>query len=164
MENPISVKGKVLDFSGETNTLEPGGGLEFDYNSIGGGIRLEFNKLFGSAVPLVALFGEAIYNPDPPDENLGYLAGLVFGEKKVKIGGQWQVQYSYRRLERDAWLDTFPDSDFYGGETNSKGHEIIFKLGLAKNINFGLDYYYTENIEGDNVKEQIIQLDILLKF
>jgi Putative porin len=33
-------------------------------------------------------------------------------------------------LERDAWLDIFPDSDFLNGETNAKGHEIIVTYGV----------------------------------
>ena len=59
---------------------------------------------------------------------------------------QWQAKYNYRRLERDAWADFLPDSDFYGGDTNVKGWEAEFKLAINKNVTLGLDYYNAELI------------------
>ena len=92
--------------------------------------------------------------------------GIKFGHKKVKQLGQWQVKYNYRRLEKDAWPDFLPDSDFYGGKTDSKGNEVEFKLGLAKHVAFGLDYYFdVKPINGDADREQkLLQADLALKW
>jgi hypothetical protein len=95
---------------------------------------------------------------------MGYLIGLKFGDKKIKEFGQWGFKYNYRHLEMDAWPDFLPDSDFYGGETNAKGHEFEFKLGLVKHVTFGIDYYRTENINGPKAEEEVGQFDLLLKW
>jgi hypothetical protein len=79
-----------------------------------------------------------------------------------------QVSYNYRRLERDSWPDFLPDSDFYGGGTNAKGHEYEISLGIGKNVTLGLDYYNTEIIRAhsDQSSEaaKLLQLDFVLKF
>jgi hypothetical protein len=44
-----------------------------------------------------------------------------------------------------------------------KGSEATFNLGLAKNIWLGLDYYHTEEIEGDS-NPNLLQVDLNFKF
>lgn len=153
-----------LDYSAETNSLDSEGNLIYDYSSINPSLELGIKNPLNNTVPYFALFGDYINNPDPSDNNQGYLVGLTFGDKKVKQKGQWQVKYMYKRLEKDAWLDTFPDSDFYGGGTGVKGHEWIIDYALNKNVILGLDYYYTENIEGTILPENILQVDMKLTF
>ena len=115
-------------------------------------------------MPYIALFGDYIKNTDPGDDDDGYLFGILFGDKKVKRKNQWQFTYMFRRLERDAWPDIFPDSDFYDGETNAKGHEAIFTYGLNKNLSLALDYYNSENIRGTDRDEDVVQVDMNFKF
>ncbi|MFA5717026.1 MAG: putative porin [Desulfobulbaceae bacterium] len=155
-----NVKGSVLDYSSGSNTLS-GDGLLYDYDSIGVGAELGFTEV--GFLPYFAFFGEYINNPDPDDENEGYLAGLKFGHKKVAAFGQWQVKYSYRHIETDSWLDIFPDSAFFGGATNAKGHEGIFIFGLNKYVDLTVDYYATEEIEGD-ISQNVLQMDVNVKF
>jgi polyhydroxyalkanoate synthesis regulator phasin len=157
-----NVQGGTLEHSEDTNTLE-NGVLKFDYDSFAleGGIG--FYDL--GIVPHVAFFGQYIKNFDPDEENEGYLAGFRFGHRKLKNFGDWQFKYQYKRLERDAWPDVFPDSDFFGGATNAKGHEGIFKFGLTKNILLQADYYDSERIEGSpETSEKLLQLDLYMKF
>ena len=123
-----------------------------------GGLNLE------GLVERVALFGEGIYNPDPDDNNYGWLGGLKFGSKKVNEFGKWQVKYMYRRLEKDAWLDTFPDSDFFGGKTGVQGHEGIISFGLTENFTLDIDYYNVEEIDDSNQDQQLLQVDLVAKF
>ena len=158
-------RGEIFETEpGETNTGWDTG-LMYEYNSMGVSGEVGFNTGF-SYVPYVAGSGEYIYNPDPSDENMGWLAGLKVGHKKVKKFGQWQAKYMYRYLERDAWLDIFPDSDARGGATDTEGHELAFKFGLHKYVSVGLDYYYTMPIEntypGDG--EHLLQFDVQFKF
>ena len=69
-----------------------------------------------------------------------------------------------RRIEKDAWLDIFPDSDFYRGTTNALGHEGIFTFGLTKNVNLSLDYYNTRRVRGTENTEHLFQADLNLRF
>lgn len=158
------VKGTTLDYSSGTNTLFAGG-LMYNYDSIGGSAELGFKKPFKvDFIPYIAALGEYINNPDPSSGNDGFLVGLKVGSEKVSKKGQWQAKYLYRRLKRDAFLDTFPDSDFYDGQTNVKGHEVIFEYGLFKHVILGLDYYYTQPIEGiTKLRENLFQFDIVFK-
>ncbi|MDP8212115.1 MAG: putative porin [Candidatus Zapsychrus exili] len=160
-----SLKGKGnLDHSAGTNSLDAAGNLMYDYNTINPEIELSIKEPLGGLVPYAAMFGQYVHNPNPANEGDGYLAGIKFGAKKVKKSGQWQAKYMYRRLEKDAWIDAYPDSDSYGGETGIKGHEVVFTYGLAKNVTLGLDYYYMENITGPTIGENIVQTDVEFKF
>ncbi|MCK4533205.1 putative porin [bacterium] len=158
-----NVKGDLLDHSEETNSLDSNDCLIYDYNVVNPELELAV-KTSCSNVPYFALFGGYASNLDPDEDNEGYLFGLKFGDKKVKKKGQWQFKYSCRQLEKDAWLDTFSDSDFYGGKTGVTGSEAILQYALAKNVILGFDYYCTEKINVPVVTEEILQVDLLLKF
>jgi hypothetical protein len=155
------LQGRTLAHSAGTNT-DTGAGLMYEYNSFAISAEAGVDKI-SEPVPYVAVFGEYVNNPDPDDDNTGYLAGLKFGAKKVKKGGQWQAKYMYRHLERDAWPDVFPDSDFFDGGTHAEGHEVILVVGLMKHVTLGLDYYNTDMID-DGVNQNLLQADLVFKF
>jgi len=141
---------------------------KYDYNATGLDLEFDFTipLLF---MPAGRLYATYIANPDPDEENKGYLGGIRVGKKSVSSFGDWQARYMYRQLETDAFLDMFPDSDAYGGKTNYLGHEIIFAFGLAKNVNLGLNYYETRPKTGtkDNngqKTQKLMQTDIIVKF
>ncbi|MEJ2696109.1 MAG: putative porin [Candidatus Sulfobium sp.] len=154
------LQGETLDFSAKTNTLVPGDGLKYKYNAFTAETELGLRDVI---FPYVGLFGTYVYNPDPSDNNQGFLAGVKFGDKKVSKGGDWQVKYMYRYLETDAWPDVFPDSDFFGGATNVKGHEAVASYGLMKHVTLGLDYYHSSQIHG-TTDEDLFQTDLVFKF
>jgi len=156
------------------NSVDNAGNRVYEYNAIAADAELGFNKIPGP-VPFVALFGQYVNSDadtdidrDGFDDNEGWLAGIKFGHEKVKKFAQWQAKYNYRRLERDAWPDFLSDSDFFGGDTNVKGHEGEFKFGLHKNVTLGLDYYRSEPIRlpagQSELEEDLIQIDLLLNF
>lgn len=164
----------VLDnrSSPTTNTVS-GGQYMYKYNSYAAGAELGINNplsLLGedisSFVPRLGIIGEYIINPAADDENTGWLAGMYFGDKKVAGPKQWQAKATYRKLGRDAWLDVFPDSDFYGGATDVKGYEGILEIGLHKNVILSLDYYRTERLSSTVAKqpESVLQTDLNFKF
>jgi hypothetical protein len=178
------VKGAVLDNTSGTNTLIKNsspyvktGVLKYNYSAVSPNFLLGFAPP-NFLVPYLGVFGQYIYNPDPSENNKGWLAGLMFGDEKVKEKGQWQARYMYRRIETDAIPDILPDSDFFGGSTNVKGHKEVFEYGIAKNTSLsatafqsgiikkltnkttsgsGKNYNGTEN-------ENLLQLDFNLKF
>jgi polyhydroxyalkanoate synthesis regulator phasin len=160
-----NVKGSTLDNSSGTNTLK-NSKLEYDYDAISLSSELGVKEPFGSEgiFPYAGIIGEYINNLDPSTDNNGWLIGTKLGYKSVKGKKQWQLRYTYRDLEKDAWLDTFPDSDFYGGGTGVKGHEILLGYGLLKNVNLELDYYHNKNTFGTIKEEDLFQFDVNYKF
>ena len=155
--------GPAVDHNSGTNTLA-GGNYVNDYDSLGLSAELGTTAFAGK---MFSVFGDYIKNSDG-DDDTGYAVGFKFGDKKVKDRNQWQFKYIYADLERDAWLDAFPDSDRFGGLTGVKGNEFALKYGLHKNVVFAVDYYDTElDISGfadDNDKEKILQTDLIFKF
>jgi hypothetical protein len=162
----VDVKGNTLEFSeqfdGVGNTLE-NDVLRYDYDSISVSAEVGLHNLLGEIIPYIGFIGEYVHNFDPNDDNNGYLGGIKIGHRKVSEGGQWQATFLYRYLERDAWPDAFPDSDFLGGSTNGEGFEIILEYGVVEHVTLGLDYYHSEQIDG-NADQDILQLDVVLKF
>ncbi len=158
----------VLDnrSSPTTNTVNAGM-YEYKYNVINPNVEFGLNNPFSSspiAIPRIAIFGEYVNNPDPENDNSGWLVGGYIGDKKIAGPNQWQIKGSYRSLGKDAWLDAFPDSDFYGGATDVKGYETIFEYGLNKNASIAIDYYRTQRIKADKAPETVLQTDLNFKF
>jgi hypothetical protein len=163
------IVGNTLDNGGDTSgsyNTTSGGGLVYEYNSYSPSMALSFKKPFGGeAINKIKFFGDYVHNPDPDQENTGWLAGIKFyidGPAKI-LGKAWDLSYSYRYLEKDAWIDIFPDSDAYGGHTDIEGHEIKISYPLSNNASLGLDYYIVERIEGSGSR-QVFQLDYKFKF
>jgi len=171
-----SIKGlpysNIVDGAGTNSTSTTPSSFKYDYDCRGLsaelGINLQEDAEVDEIINYVTLFGDYITNPDPSEQNTGYLFGVKFGDKKTKKPGQWQAKVLYRELEKDAWLDFLPDSDFLGGDTNAKGYELIFNYAIAKNITLGLDYYRTETLKvptGSSKEEQdLVQVDCVVKF
>ncbi len=159
------VQKNTLDHSSSSNTLL-NNKLKYDYDALVVSAGIGFKNLFKQTfIPYLSLFGEFVYNSDPRDEKKGYIAGVKVGHTSMKKFGDWSFEYSYRRLEKDAWLDVLPDSDFYGGATNVKGHEAILNVGLWKNIWLSFDYYNSRKILGyPKQTENLIQVDLNFKF
>jgi hypothetical protein len=158
------VKGSQFKYSAGTNSTDANGNLLYDYTSLA--LDGEVGFKFDSYVQKLAFFGQFIRS-DADNDNTGWLAGLKFG-RSVKQLGDWEFKYNYRRLEKDAVLDFLPDSDFYGGKTNSQGHEFELKLGLAKHVSLAMDYYRSEKIDhasgATSQPEDLFQFDVKFKF
>lgn len=164
------VKGKnQLNYSSNSNTFV-GGRYVYNYDAWIGTAELGYTNPFNQKiVPYVGLFGEYIYNPDPDAEETAYLGGIRVGYPSIRKFGDWQFSYTYRRLEKDAWLDIFPDSTFYSGATNSKGHKAGFYFGLAKNLFCDVNYWYAVNILEYSTSptkrpNDVLQVDIQFNF
>jgi hypothetical protein len=158
------IKHNTIEGGSGTNTLE-NKVLKYDYNAFNTNFQLGFMPQ-AFIVPYLGLLGEFVYNPDPSKGNTGWLLGGVFGAEKVSEKDQWQFKYMYRKLGRDAVLDCLPDSDFYGGATDVRGHEAIFEYGICKNVSVALDYYNNRRLhqQEKNKNEHLLQLDWNLKF
>ena len=144
-----------------TNSLV-NGAYDKEFASIALSSQVDFKNVMG--LELVRPFGEVVINTNRDDANTGGIAGVAFGDKKVKGFGKWQSKISYRAIGADAWFDSFPDSDAYGGATGVKGFEFIFNYGLSKKTALGLDFYSMSNINGTEDAQSLVQVDLNVKF
>ena len=163
----------VADGYQQANTLV-GGKYKYGYDAITP--EFEFNVnilepvtmpvlgLFGYEVTYAGLFGSQVKALGHSKNSSAWIAGVKLGQRKVEDAGQWQLRWSLRRLEKDAWLDNYPDSDFYGGSVGVKGSEVLLTLGLLRDFALDLDYYRTAPISGSLKSERLFQADINLKF
>ncbi len=168
---PHHEQGTTFEHTAGTNSLQTNppsitgsGTLKYHYDAIALNAELGIARPPECLIHYVGAFGDYIINPDPGGDNQGFLIGGKIGEKKVSKRGNWQAKALYRHLERDAWLDIFPDSDARDGSTNICGPEMIFQYALMDNVILGFDYYYTKNIDGDGNRQHLFQTDLQLKF
>ncbi len=133
------------------------GRYAYNYSAINWGGEVGFNNPFGiSAIPYFGIMGGYVHNTDPSKNNDYYLAGFSVGYTDVKKFGDWAFEYTYRRVEKDAWFDLLPDLAFYcnsngsGGNTNVAGHRAKFLFGLTKNTALQLTAYDTWKIRNFN--------------
>ncbi|MDH3641395.1 MAG: putative porin [Gammaproteobacteria bacterium] len=145
-----------------SNSRDIDGNLVNDYDAItlAGQLSITGTEL----VPKVSIFGEFVNAFDPSDDETGWLAGFSFGDAKVSGAGDWQFKYNYRRLEADAWPEFLADSDLFFGATNTKGSELEFVWGLARGVNVSLDYYSGAEFLGTDIEQDLLQLDLNLKW
>ena len=154
--------------SNTANTTNGAGQYMYHYSQPVAALEVGFNDPFGENfpvyIPRLGFFGEYTENPAPENKNVAWMAGGYMGNAKVNGWKTWKITSAYKELGADAWLDAFPDSDFYGGATDTKGYESILEFGLAKNVSFVVDYYRTERIKASKTQESVLQTDINFKF
>jgi hypothetical protein len=80
--------------------------------------------------------------------DVGWLAQLEVGHAKIRAGGDWQFFGGVRRLERDAVLDSFADSDFHGGGTDAKGWWVGGSVGLASDLWLRVRWFSADEVDG----------------
>ena len=157
----VHAQGTIFEYSSGTNTLEDGV-LKYQYTVVNPNFELK-RKLDYGKVRYVKFFGEYVKNTQADTNDKGYEFGFAFGNK-VKKRGDFEVKCNYRYLEKDAWLDIFPDSDAFSGKTDVKGTEIAVKYGLGKNTYLTFDFYDMKMISSPETKQKVVQLDINFKF
>ncbi|MFQ6404139.1 putative porin [Methylophilus sp. 'Pure River'] len=81
-------------------------------------------------------------------ENEGYELALMVGHPMIKKLHDWQMFGGYRRLEADAMLDGFTDSNFRLGGTDAKGFYVGAQYGVGKNAWLSSRYVSADEISG----------------
>lgn len=156
-----------------TNTLDTANGnsnrYAYHYDTSTVGIDVGLNDPFGEKLPFyiprIGMIGEYDYNAGAPsDINKAWMYGAYIGNSKVSGWGTWKITGARKVIGKDAFLDAFPDSDFYSGSTDIKGYETLFELGIAKNVSVAVDYYRGERIKASKAQESVLQTDINFKF
>ena len=156
------LQGSMPLFDGKSrgNTLNNNGQIANDFNIIEGLVEYK-TKLASHPLTLFATYYQ---NSEADDLDTGYALG--FGLGKVKDAGSWSVGYSYLDLEADSVYALFNDSDFAGGETDSKGHILKAGYGLGKNMALGFTYISSEQNQSKATQTDYdrLQMDLAIKF
>lgn len=89
---------------------------------------------------------------------------VAFGDAELKALHDWQVFAAYKRIERDALLDAFTDSDFRLGGTDARGYVIGGSYGLGKHTSAAFRYFSGDSISGAPLSIDVFQFDLNIKF
>jgi len=142
------------------NSLDTNGNYLTDYRLIEAFVEVSHKM---GEIPVVVM-GDFVTNTEADSLNTGWLAGIKVG--KTKEPGSWAFRYIYRELEKDAVIGTFSDSDFRGGGTDARGHEIGGDYQVFDNVTAKVSYFMNETgLQLDDPEDfQRLQIDLQLKF
>ncbi len=144
------------------NTLNANNQFVTDYNEWE--LFMDISLKVGN-LPL-SLFANYVINTaaadSVKDNDTGYLLGFKMG--KAKEPGTWDFRYNYREIQSDAIFGAFTDSDFIGGGTDGKGHELNFGYMIAKGWKFGASYFINTAGLDDEKDFERVQVDLKFKF
>lgn len=127
------VAGKVPFFKGRAkgNSVDVDGNYLFDFSIVEWFV--EYKTRFRD-LPLT-VFGEWTRNTEVDLEDTAYAFGIKLGSTKEQ--GNTQFSYAYHDTDADALIGTFTDSDFAGGNTDSRGHFIKARFALRDHVVLG---------------------------
>jgi len=110
------------------------------------------------------ILGDFVTNTAADSLKNGWLVGIRIG--KTKNPGSWAFRYNYRNVEKDAVVGIFTDSDFRGGGTDAKGHEIGGDYELMDKTTLAITYFNNKiGLEEDDQTDfERWQFDISFKF
>ena len=108
--------------------------------------------------------GETGATSDVDGQVNAYHVRAAFGDVDLKKAHDWQVFVAYKRVERDAVLDAFTDSDFHLGGTDTKGYILGGSYGVAKNTYLTFRYLSADEISGPSLGIDVFQFDLNVKF
>ncbi|GJM06210.1 MAG: hypothetical protein DHS20C09_22060 [marine bacterium B5-7] len=150
----------LYDGKARGNSLDSQGNIANDFNIFEG--LIEYSTQLASQ-PLT-VFATYYQNTEADDLDTAYSLGMGLG--KVKDAGSWSLGYSYMDIEADAVYALFNDSDFAGGETDSKGHVLKAGYGLRNNMSLGMTYIISEQDQSKTTQNDYdrLQLDLAIKF
>jgi hypothetical protein len=157
------------------------------------GLRLEGEYVRNLAWDRALLTARAVNNlgpqttvPDPANSNgtitldgryagggTGWQGRLTVGSSlglntdsdggRIERGG-WNLMLAYRRLESDAVLDAFADSDFGLGGTNVKGWYAAGNYGIGHNTMLGARWISSDEIADAPLSVDRLFLDLVTRF
>ena len=96
--------------------------------------------------------------------DLGWQVRLDAGYPEIQDFGQWNIAAAYKRIETDAVLDIFTDSDFGLGGTDVKGYLLDGNFGIYKNTSIGVSWFSTDAINRPPFSVDVLQLNLQTRF
>ena len=89
---------------------------------------------------------------------------FMVGKPALAAFGDWQASIGYRRVESDAVVDGFADSDFGGGGTNVQGFSLMGFMALTPAVQLGLTWLSASEVSGPPVNTDTLQIDLNARF
>jgi hypothetical protein len=108
------------------------------------------------------LYADYVVNGDASADDTGYLYGTSLG--KAKNPGTYELGYAYHKLEKDAVVGAFTDSDRTGGGTDGRGHKVFGRYQLMQNLQFGVAFFSTERNLAKPTDYERLQIDLVASF
>ncbi len=140
------------------NTLDGSGNYMYDFNIL----EVFAEVATKTKTMAVKAFFDYANNTDPSDNNTAWLVGFTVGKNSKKTGS-WSARYNYRKIESDAVLGVFTNSDFGGGGTDGQGHEMGLKVQVGKKIQAAATYFINTVDLSTTTKYKRLQLDAIFK-
>ena len=152
----------LVSYGGKDNNLTKGNTLEKGHYKYG----YHLVELFAQykVIDDLSLGIDGVYNTAAPTENRAYNISAMYGS--LKNNGDFKFGYYYRYTEKDAVFGMFSDSDFAGGQTDSKGSQLMGGYQIAKNTQLAFTYINaTREMSSINPERfQRLHLDFKIKF
>jgi hypothetical protein len=139
-----AAKGRRPFYNGNAsgNSLTPAGDLAYDFQVVG--LMAEYDTSLGHA-PL-QVWADVAKNLDARYDT-AYAMGMVVG--KASSPGTWETGLSYQLIEKDAFFAQLIDSDFGGGQSDSRGW--VLRTGYAPLPNWVLNATYVKSRRNHDV-------------
>jgi polyhydroxyalkanoate synthesis regulator phasin len=99
-----------------------------------------------------------------PERSIGYQAEVGFGTVQMNRARAWRAAVGYRYLQRDAVLDSFTDSDFRLGGTDTKGYYITLDYGFTPMVMGRIKYLSANELDGPPLGIDVLQIDLTASF
>ena len=104
-------------------------------------------------------------NPvSPVGGDTAWMAKVLVGMPETLNKNDWNVFAAYKRLETNSVLDSYSDSDFHLGGTNTQGWIAGANYGLDKNTWLTLRWLSADAIDGSTYSADVLLLDLNAKF
>jgi hypothetical protein len=97
-------------------------------------------------------------------ETTGYVLRLIGGREAIRDLHDWQLFVGYRHVERDAVVDSFTDSNFFLGGSNTKGPFIGGLYGFDRNVFLRVRWLSGNTISGPPLAIDVLQSDFSVRF
>ena len=153
---------------GNSNFVGPGTELDAeDFNIIEWYNESSFDLYQIPLRPFVDVAHNAANESDQNDEAWAWALGTKVGDVKKK--GDWELGYSYRRIENDSVVGAFNDSDFGLGFAGKRGNQIKLAYALTDFLQLNGAVSFVNNLATGtssvrDEEQRRFQLDLLWKF
>jgi hypothetical protein len=97
------------------------------------------------------------------EQTRGVQFKTTVGHERVEKYGQWQAFLTFRRFERDAWLDAFTDTTWHLGGTNYQGWSLGGQYGVGPRTSLGARYTTTHNLKDAQIYSPTLSNNATLK-
>jgi hypothetical protein len=138
------------------NSVDANGNFIYDYETV------EISTEYGVVINgwPTSFFGVWAQNTAVDEADTALALGVRIGSTNVR--GDAQFSYAWHDTEADAVMGIFSDSDFGGGETDSKGHFIKAKYALRARIILAATFIISEigEFRDDRHDYDRLQLDV----